>query len=195
MSGTAPIVALGDSVTWGFPGGPVTSWVQRVADALQMEILNMGVNGDTLQDIRQRVAHVIAAGPSACIVMGGTNDVAMGRPVEAMAGDLAATVETLAEAGIRPLIGMPIPFLDDYPERELASFRHFINAFAGTRGVTVIPFERAFREEAGAGEPAAIIEEHFVDVTHPSLSGYAAMARLVVEGEYLSGLKEANGGG
>ncbi len=188
MSGTAPIVALGDSITWGFPGGPPTSWVRRVADALNIDITNLGINGDTLQDIRARVATVIAAAPAACIVMGGTNDVALGRPVEAMAEDLTATVEALANAGIRPLVGMPIPFLDDYPERELASFRHFINAFAGTRKLTVIPFDRAFRENK------AIIENHFMDVTHPSLTGYEAMSRLVVDGGFLADLKEANGG-
>lgn len=174
--GSIPLAALGDSITWGFPGGPVTSWVRRVADASGLEILNLGVNGDTLADLRERVHQVLELGPRACIVMGGTNDVALGRPLEDMCADLAATVEAMRDGGVSPLVGSPPPHGDPHCERQLDGLRHFINAMAGTRGVRVIHFDRAFRDDAGE-----VLGHLFCDDSHPSLEGYEAMARHLID--------------
>ncbi|MFQ5507915.1 MAG: GDSL-type esterase/lipase family protein [Leptospirillia bacterium] len=182
------VAALGDSITWGFPGGPMTSWVQRTTDRLGVEITNLGVNGETLRDMRNRVGQVIALRPYACIVMGGTNDVGLGRQVEHMAQDLVAIVEALTAAGVQPMIGMPIPFLAEVPERELSGFRHFIQSFAGTRRIRVIPFDRAFRDPSGA-----IIARYFMDALHPSLEGYQAMSDLLVESGALTRIGEGTG--
>jgi lysophospholipase L1-like esterase len=181
--GGAPpsIVAIGDSITWGFPYGPHASWVRRVSDALGVEIRNLGVNGDTLADVRARLPRALALGPRCCIVSGGTNDASLGRPPEEMARDLGAMVEQLREAGVFPLVGMPPPYNDAHCEKQLASYRHFVNAFAGTRGVRVIHFDRVFRDEEGE-----IIPNLLADDTHPSPEGYAAMARLVVETDALA---------
>lgn len=174
--GGPPIVALGDSITWGFPYGPHASWVRRVSDALGVEIRNLGVNGDTLADERARLGAVLALRPCCCIVSGGTNDASVGRPPEEMARDMGAMVEALRAEGVFPLVGMPPPYGDPHCEKQLAAYRHFVNAFAGTRGVRVIHFDRVFRD--AGGEPVAAL---YADATHPGPEGYEAMARLVID--------------
>lgn len=182
-SGGGPkVVALGDSITWGYPYGPHASWVRRVADALGIEIGNLGVSGDTLADVRARVPRALEAHPRCCIVAGGTNDASLGRPPEAMAEDIGGAVEALRAAGVFPIIGMPPPYGDPVCEKTLAAYRHFVNAYAGTRGVRVIHFERALVDAQGHADP-----RRFADATHPSLEGYEAMARLVVETGALRG--------
>jgi acyl-CoA thioesterase-1 len=171
-----PVVAVGDSITWGFPYGPHASWVRRVAEALGTEIRNLGVNGDTLADMRARIPAVVALGPRCCVLSGGTNDASQGRAPEDMARDVGEMVEVLREAGIFPLVGTPPPYRDPYCERQLAAYRHVLNAYAGTRGVRVIHFDRAFRD--ADGEPRRRL---YADITHPSLEGYEAMARHVVD--------------
>jgi acyl-CoA thioesterase I len=175
-SGGGPrVVALGDSITWGYPYGPHASWVRRVADALGLTIENLGVNGDTLAGVRARISVALAYGPRCCIVSGGTNDASLGLPPEAMARDMGAMVEALRAAGVFPIIGMPPPYGDPVCEKTLAAYRHFVNAYAGTRGVRVIHFERALAAADGSPEPRL-----FADLSHPSLEGYEAMARHVV---------------
>jgi acyl-CoA thioesterase-1 len=183
-----PIVAVGDSITWGFPYGPHASWVRRVSDALEVEIRNLGVNGDTLADMRARIHGVVALRPRCCVVSGGTNDASQGRPPEDMARDMGQMVEALQAAGIFPLIGMPPPYQDPYCEKQLAAYRHFINALAGTRGLRVIHFDRAFRDADGQ-----VVRRFYADTTHPSLEGYEAMARHVVESGALAPCLGAGG--
>jgi acyl-CoA thioesterase-1 len=182
------VVALGDSITFGFPYGRHASWVRRVADALGLEIENLGVNGDTLAEVRARVPMALSHGPRCCIVSGGTNDASLGRPPEDMARDTGAAVEALRDAGVFPIIGMPPPYGDPVCEQNLAAYRHFVNAYAGTRGVRVIHFERALVDAEGNPDPAL-----FADATHPSLEGYEAMARLVIDTGALSDCMETPG--
>jgi acyl-CoA thioesterase-1 len=180
--GGAPVVALGDSITWGYPFGPHASWVQRVADALGLNIGNLGVNGDTLAGVHERVSEALALEPRCCIVSGGTNDATLGRPPDEMARDIGQAVEALRDAGVFPIIGMPPPYGDPRCEKTLAAYRHFVNAYAGTRGVRVIHFDRALVDAEGLPD-----RRLFADATHPNLEGYAAMAHLVVESGALSG--------
>ncbi|MBI5136032.1 MAG: GDSL family lipase [Nitrospirae bacterium] len=179
-------VALGDSITWGFPEGTHASWVALAARASGVEIINMGVNGDTLAGMRARLGRVLAARPVACIVTGGTNDAALGRPVPDMAADLGAMVEALANAGVVPVIGMPPPFLDARCERILAGYRQFVNTLAGTRHVRVVPFDRAFRSADGTVGAGLL-----ADVAHPAPAGYEAMAEMLLR----TGILQRGGNG
>ncbi len=172
----AIIVALGDSITWGYPHGPSVSWVARASERLGSHIHNLGVNGDSFVALRRRVDMVVALAPKVCIVSGGTNDVSLGRSVPDMAQDLIEIVTKLTDHHITPVLGMPIPYLDKHCERELASLRHFMNGLAGIRKLQVVPFHTVFVDEEG--EP---VQDYYVDEVHPSLTGYAAMAELAVE--------------
>ncbi len=180
------IVALGDSITWGFPVGPEVSWPTLASRVSGVEIINMGVNGDTLADMRGRLPLALDHTPVACIITGGTNDVSIGRTVAEMITDLGEMVSALAAAGVVPVIGMPPPFLDARCERDLAAYRHFVNGLAGTRHLRVVPFDRVFRDDDGE-----LIDGLLADVAHPSNNGYAAMAELLLN----SGVLTMGGGG
>jgi len=175
MSEQRPIVALGDSITWGYPNGPTAGWVRRVSDHLGCEIINLGVNGDTLEDLRGRLDRAIDHHPWAVVVSGGTNDASLGRSFDDMAADLVAIGERLDAAGIVTIIGDPPPHGDPHCERDLDSLRHFVNTLAGKRHYRVIPFQRAFLDIEGN-----LIAERMLDTTHPSLEGYQAMADIAV---------------
>ncbi len=179
-------VALGDSITWGFPVGPVSSWVDLAARVSGVEIVNMGVNGDTLADMRRRLPLVLDQTPMACIVTGGTNDVSVGRTVADMIADLGEIISVLAGAGVVPVIGMPPPFLEARCERQLDAYRHFVNGIAATRHLRIVPFDRAFK-----GEDGALIDGLMADAAHPSDQGYAAMAALLLKSSILAMGKEA----
>ncbi|MDH4229093.1 MAG: GDSL-type esterase/lipase family protein [Nitrospirota bacterium] len=187
MEPNATIVALGDSITWGYPEGPPRSWVAQVAVALGVIIANHGVNGDTLAGMRARLPVILAENkPVAVIVTGGANDVAMGRRVPDMCADLGAMVEAIAASGAFPVIGMPVPILIPQMESSLIAYRQFIQSLAGTRHLRVIPFQRALSDASGRPR-----REFFMDECHPNADGFAAMARLVIGGEFL---REVAGG-
>jgi len=186
MSETDPhpsrrFVALGDSITWGYPYGLDASWVCRAAEISGVEIVNLGVNGDTLAHMRRRIGQVLTLHPLACIVTGGVNDVCQGRSVPDMAADLGAMVVDLADAGIVPVIGMPPPCQEANWERQLKAYRHFVNSLAGTRHLPVVPFERAFVDAEGE-----LIGSLFFDATHPAELGYAAMAEVLMSTQVLA---------
>lgn len=186
MNASSAIVALGDSITWGWPQGPEASWVARVAAALGVQIANAGISGDTLAGMRARLPAILAHRPKAVIVVGGVNDVATGRRVAEMCVDLGTMVEAIANSGGFPVIGTPTPFRVPELERELAAFRQFIQSLAGTRHLRVIPFHRALYGDDGDPDPAL-----FLDDCHPNAEGFHKMAQLVIEGGFL---KEVAGG-
>lgn len=186
MSGTNPqlsrrFVALGDSITWGYPYGPEASWVYRATGISGVEVINLGSSGDSLADMRCRIQQVLDLRPLACIVTGGVNDVCQGRSVPDMATDLGAMVADLSAAGIMPIIGMPPPCQEVAWEQSLKGYRHFINSLAGTRHLRVVPFERAFVNAEGM-----LIDSLFFDATHPSELGYAAMAEVLISSQVLA---------
>jgi lysophospholipase L1-like esterase len=76
MQKTPTIVFLGDSVTEGVIGA---SFVDRVRTALDGEarVINSGINGDTVVNMRWRVGRDVAAHrPDLVVVMSGLNDIA-----------------------------------------------------------------------------------------------------------------------
>jgi acyl-CoA thioesterase I len=72
----ATVVFLGDSITEGVIGA---SFVARVGEALRDEarVINAGINGDTVLNMRWRVGRDVAAHrPDLVVVMSGLNDIA-----------------------------------------------------------------------------------------------------------------------
>jgi lysophospholipase L1-like esterase len=48
------IVCLGDSLTYGYPYGPEVSWVYYVNSRSPLELINAGINGNTMEDLERR---------------------------------------------------------------------------------------------------------------------------------------------
>lgn len=163
-------LALGDSITWGFPHGPSVSWTAHVAEALGVPVDNQGVNGDTLDGMHDRLSNLLAGKRRyrLAVVMGGSNDVGWGFRTAAMAENLVRIVALLQAAGAPVVVGLPPPiWLDPLLEARLAAWR----AHLRENYRHVIDFTPAFSPDDADSLP---------DGVHPSVEAYRAMARLAV---------------
>ncbi len=166
----APIVALGDSITYGFPYTPDQSWVRLTGTELGLTLLNRGVNGDSTAGMLARFKReVIIHLPSHVIILGGTNDACARVAPEVVADQVKQMVELARQYQISPLIGLPVPC--NYPPDEawLDLYRQDMRDYAVESKLTVIDFYAAFK-----AVPAW--RGLYADVLHPNEAGYRVMA-------------------
>jgi len=105
------IVCLGDSITAGVgAGGP--GYPERLAELLDVPVLNHGVPGDTAADGLARLDRALAEDPWLVIVELGGNDVLRRIPRDRTQAALEEIVQGVLEAGAVPLlIELDGPFL------------------------------------------------------------------------------------
>lgn len=172
------VIALGDSLTYGYPFGKNLSWVEYAAKELRTPILNQGINGNTLRDMLRRVTvDVLDLKPEYCILFGGANDVYQGVDVDLMQSNLLKLLELLEEHEIQPILALPPPLEDEVYEKILGKFRRWIKARAKERKIPVIDFFAAFIDPKKKKPTPAFYE----DGVHPSSKGYQAMAKAAVK--------------
>lgn len=98
------IIALGDSVTFGFGIYGQNKWVKICGYE------NAGVNGDTTGGMLSRLYRdVISKKPDRVIVMGGANDFIMGASVEMVKTNMMGITQQCLNAGIPLTIASSIP--------------------------------------------------------------------------------------
>jgi acyl-CoA thioesterase-1 len=114
-AGTLRLVAVGDSLTSGY-GLPVdqgfTAQLQRWLDekGADVEVVNMGVAGDTSTGGLARLDWSLAGGADAVLVELGGNDLLRGTPPALTRANLDAILTGLGERGIPVLLaGLDIP--------------------------------------------------------------------------------------
>lgn len=171
----AKIVAIGDSLTFGYPYTPDYSWARIAGERLGLTMINKGICGETTEDMRRRfVIDVAALGPDYVIISGGSNDAFLGVAAPEAAGNVAAMAAAARSCGIRPVIGLPPPV--DYPEETLlAEYRSLLRAFAAESALPVIDFYAALVTPDGGLRPGL-----HTDGVHPNEDGYALMAAAAV---------------
>ena len=114
-AGTLRLVALGDSLTsgYGLPAGQgFTAQLQRWLDekGADVEVVNMGVSGDTTTGGLARLDWALAGGADAVLVELGGNDLLRGTPPALTRANLDAILTGLRERGIPVLLaGLDIP--------------------------------------------------------------------------------------
>ena len=183
IGGRQKIVCLGDSITHGFPYGPQASWVALAAEALALEMVNAGVNGDTTAQMRARFeAEVARKMPAYAIIMGGTNDAWVGATLAEVQESIRAMTESSFDHGICPVLGLPAPVnvsaLGAFPGEDVAgftgdlnAFRDWMRAFAIENALPLLDFHSALLNPAtGQADPSC-----FVDEGHPNPRGYRTM--------------------
>jgi len=172
------IIAIGDSITLGFPYTQKESWVTYFAQELQYEVINKGVNGDLTQNISDRFERdVLAFNPTHVIILGGTNDAYAEYPLESVSSNFRAMVKMSQEHGIIPILGLPIPFLVEDYEFFLQQYRNWLIDYAKMNNLPLIDFYAPFLKRIEAGEELKL----FADEVHPSLEGYKFMAQIVLK--------------
>lgn len=119
MSRTVTFVALGDSLTVGFiPSRLATQPYSRMLQELTEDFLqhsprpspvltrfiNRGVNGDLTSDMLLRLTRdVLALKPNYVIILGGTNDIGWGRPIDDIFSCLTQLYEQAMGHGVEPV--------------------------------------------------------------------------------------------
>lgn len=119
MARAVTFVALGDSLTVGFipyrlATQPYSQFLKEMTNnflerlgksrALEVRLINRGVNGDLTSGMLLRFKRdVIDLNPSHVIVLGGTNDIGWGLPVEDIFANLKRMLETAADNSIQPV--------------------------------------------------------------------------------------------
>ncbi|MEN6625529.1 MAG: GDSL-type esterase/lipase family protein [Candidatus Sumerlaeia bacterium] len=78
-----PIVALGDSLTFGFGADKGGSYPEQLGKLIGRAVVNRGVNGDKIADAAARLdKDVLALKPSIVIILLGGNDILTQQPMD-----------------------------------------------------------------------------------------------------------------
>lgn len=166
------IIALGDSLTRGFPFGMRASWVNILNTEKGFNITNKGINGDTLEGMLERFQRdVVDLEPDMVIIMGGTNDAFGEYSLSSMKSNLRQVVKKAISLGIKPVIGIPIPVDEPTVEIKLKRFRDFLKNLCHEHNIAFIDFYEIMVNEHGR-----IKEELDFDGVHPNKDGYRVMA-------------------
>ncbi len=107
----ARVLALGDSLTFGYGATPPESWPAQLAGITGWQIDNAGVNGDTSAGALQRLPGLLAAQRYDAILVGiGGNDMLRGVAVDATRANVAEILRlALAHTPHVALIATPAP--------------------------------------------------------------------------------------
>jgi len=175
---TIKIAAIGDSITYGYPYGPVSSWFNITAERLHVDYINRGINGDITDGMLSRFDHdVLRYKPSHVIIMGGTNDAYNRRTVNQVVNNIKSMVGLAVQNGIIPILGLPIPCNDLAEEKLLGQYRAEMRQYARNNNMGSIDFHKTMVDGSGAN----IKEGLHCDGLHPSEDGYEVMAATAIE--------------
>lgn len=171
------IVAIGDSITEGYPFSHDESWVAYVAKKLKIEIVNQGICGDLTQGMRERFKlDVFPFSPTHVIIMGGANDAFAGFSLASVSDNFKAMVEMSRHKGIIPILGLPIPSLLPEEEILLAQYRNWLKEYITGENVKSIDFWMPFYTAIQEGNAEIL----YVDEVHPSIYGYRLMGETAL---------------
>lgn len=164
-------VALGDSITWGYPWGKEASWVSLLQEKFAHILwLNRGVNGDTFKGMVGRLKKdVLAENPDLCILTGGINDAFAGYSLPEMENFVVQILEELWEADIVPVLGIPVSVLPSWGciEKKVARVQAMLDSLARQREVSILDFR-------------VLGPEDYQDEVHPNRRGYEKMGKVAI---------------
>ena len=171
------IVAIGDSITEGYPFSKQESWVEHLTQEVKFQVLNHGICGDLTSGMRKRFQRdVIDHAPTHAIILGGANDAYEKIHLESVSANFMAMEETCRQNDIIPIFGLPTPCLLPEEEQFLIEYRNWLKSYAGEKGIILVDFYSPFLNRIRAGQGAQL----FADEVHPSIEGYALMGEVAV---------------
>lgn len=185
------IVFLGDSITEGFGVSSDECWVSGMPE----EAVNHGISGDTIEGmVRRFPAHVVAEHPDRVVIMGGLNDIGLGKDWGRAAANLQLLCEWAQKEHIEPVLAtniepdydeflesdwaLVLPAIRDIP-RQLTALNDWIREYTAKQGILCLDFADAF--------PKRITEEYcryFIEGEHPNRFGHAVMRDIALETLY-----------
>ncbi|HEX3030786.1 MAG TPA: GDSL-type esterase/lipase family protein [Bacillota bacterium] len=170
------IVAIGDSITYGYPYSPRESWAWLAFNATGIECVNKGEPGDTTGEMRARFERdVIIEQPSHVIIMGGTNDSFFALSLGTVCNNIDRMCQAALAAGITPIIGIPAPVNEEPAESWMQQYRSWLRDYAQRMGLQQLDFYQALVDP----ETGWIHQDYHDDGVHPNLAGYRQMATTI----------------
>ncbi len=172
------VVFLGDSITdiWEinqfFPGKPY---------------VNRGIGGQVTGQMLGRMrADVLALKPSAMLLLGGTNDLAHGVPVQTIENNIAMIADLADAHGIQVILASVTPVSDYHedanprnhrttrrPPATIIEINDWIKAFAQAEGYVYLDYFSALVDDQGM-----LRADLADDGLHPNTEGFKIMAPL-----------------
>lgn len=161
------IIAFGDSLTAGYGAGEGEDYPARLAQRVDVTIINAGVSGDTTESALARIdADVLARDPRIVVVGLGGNDFLRQVPIATTEANLRTIVQKIQGAGAMVvLLGFRFPSFN-------ANYEDMYERVADEEGCLLVPDVL----DGILSDPALKSDE-----IHPNGKGYDVMADRVEE--------------
>jgi len=171
----ASLAALGDSITARYR--LAYSYPDLLGRWRGIPARNFGVSGNTTAQMLDRLSEVLESGPlpQVVVILGGTNDVARGMPVEAALRNLQTIAERVRDSGRRPVLVCPPPSGAFHVDRAEA-LRSGLRDYARAQGLLFVDPWPAMEDPARRG---ALRPELDLDVLHPNEQGQYVLAEQI----------------
>ena len=163
------IVALGDSFTLGYPLEMTNSWTQRMADVLQVPVVNKGKTRQTAKDLLSRFdADVVAEKPGRVIIFSGIGDAIQGVALKEVQTNIEGMVEKAKSNHITPILALPI----GYPgaQQNIKETREWELSYAKKENILTLDFSTVLFDAEGK-----YLSGLSPDGKYPNAKGYEAM--------------------
>ncbi|MGY1754598.1 GDSL-type esterase/lipase family protein [Blastococcus sp. SYSU D01042] len=172
-----PVVALGDSLTADARPRYWSWYVAALADEPRLlDAGNAGIPGDTTTGMLDRFERDVAVHePRVVVILGGTNDLAVGRSAEDVLGTLEQLAGRVRELDAVPVLATVPPRTDGDLTEQVADLNAAIRAYGERSGTRVIDFSSVLADDDGDWLPGSTD-----DGVHPTEAAAAAMGRLAV---------------
>ena len=181
-------ICLGDSHTFGYGMDRQDCWVSLAGQSLGGQWHNCGICGDTAAGMLVRLnTQVLPQAPQYVLIMGGTNDILLTGSFQQAQTAMMAMVHQCAHAGVRPVVGIPIPLRPEghHPWQALTDMERtaavqgeyatWLRLFVKTLHLRCVDFAAAFARQEN---PRLLYQ---ADGLHPNGAGHRLMARAVEE--------------
>ena len=180
------IVCIGDSLTFGYGVRETECWVSLLRKGLDSEVINKGINGDTTDGMKYRFQRdVINKSPTHVIVMGGSNDLIIGRSKNDIIRNIEEMINLSINSGIEPIIGIQ-PLMEaemankywsaytDFKQvnEDIRAYRDWVTSYTKTVNISFFDFYKAINE----GMYKHKKEEIYIDGVHFTPKGHSIMA-------------------
>lgn len=185
------LVCIGDSLTSGYGVFKEDCWVSLVKKLLNIEVLNKGINGDTMPGMLSRsYRDVVKNHPTHVIILGGSNDFVSNRNLKLVTDNLTEIIKEATTARIIPIIGTE-PIINkslaerkwdgtvDYDKvnRLLEDYRNWMLDFCTKNNIYYIDFYNCFSEKSKTTDTGNL----FIDGIHPTAMGHKLMAECTIK--------------
>ncbi len=183
------LMCIGDSLTESADIPVGHGWPALVSNALDLEVINAGIGGDTTAGMLARFPVLLAAKtPAFVFMLGGTNDLWWGWEVNTVLGNLFSMVVQARHHAITPVIGLPLPVnvatakaadfsppLDGYHRlsKKLEALTEALIFHATESEVAVVDLYRPFMEDAHKVRSTFFLP----DGLHPNRTGHQVIAQ------------------